>query len=131
MTLHRKAVASRSLLLLAILPVSLCAQDAAKSQVVQTEKTSQPSCRYCPNPDFPAEARKSGISSARVLVDAIITEKGEADPGSIRVLKDPGSGFANEAVKAVTKWKFKPATKGGKPVSSTRIPIEITFRIPD
>jgi TonB family protein len=34
---------------------------------------------------------------------------GEGDVDDIRVASDLGEGLADEAVKAVKKWKFKPA----------------------
>jgi TonB family protein len=60
------------------------------------------------------------------MLDAMISADGQTD--DIRVVSDPGHGFADNAVKAVKKWKFKPAaTKDGKKVP-TRTKIEITFR---
>jgi TonB family protein len=88
--------------------------------------SSPPSCRSCPQPDFPSEARKAKISSALVVLDAMISA--DRQPDDIRIVSDPGHGFAYNAVKAVRKWKFKPAaTKDGKKVP-TRTKIEITFR---
>jgi len=87
---------------------------------------SQPSCHKCPDPDFPEEARKAHISSAIVRLDVTVSVEGRAE--NIQVLSDPGYGFAEKAVKAVERWKFKPAKNkdGGKvPVRTT---IEINFR---
>jgi TonB family protein len=100
--------------------------EPAKPKAV-AEQPSQPSCRYCPNPEFPAEAKKAKISSASVLVEITVSEKGDADPQNIRVIKDPGHGFAQEAVAVVKKWKFNPATlKDGKP-TKTRTTVEVQF----
>src|SRR5438105_15839324 len=45
----------------------------------------------------------------------------------IRVIEDPGHGFAQEAVAVVKKWKFNPATlKDGKP-TKTRTTVEVQF----
>lgn len=100
--------------------------EPAKPKAV-AEQLSHPSCRYCPNPEFPAEARKAKISAARVLVEITVSEKGDADPHDIRVIEDPGYGFAQEAVAVVKKWKFNPATlKDGKP-TKTRTTVEVQF----
>ena len=106
-------------------------QNASQSSTAKpkavADEPSQPSCRYCPNPEFPAEARKAKISSASVLVEITVSEKGDADPQNIRVIKDPGHGFAQEAVAAVKKWKFNPATlKDGKPTKK-RTTVEVQF----
>jgi len=60
------------------------------------------------------------------MLDVMISAEGQ--PDDIRIVSDPGHGFADSGVKAVRKWKFKPAaTKDGKKVP-TRTKIEITFR---
>lgn len=87
---------------------------------VEAEQLSKPSCLYCPNPDFPDEARKANISSARALLEIAVSEKGKVDPHDFRVIDDPGDGFTKRAVAIVKKWRFKPATdKNGKPVKTT------------
>ena len=121
-----KVVISSIFLLTGFLPQTT-AQGPVKPETV-AERPSQPSCRFCPNPDYPLEARKAKIESASVILEITVTEKGDADPSDIRVIKDPGSGFADEAIMAVKKWKFKPATlKSGKPVKA-RVKVEVTFR---
>ena len=117
------------LLLAAFLPLTVIAQDTAKTQTSdQKDLSSRPACQYCPNPDYPLEARKAKIESASVRLEITVTEKGDADPRDIRVVEDPGSGFADKAIIAVKKWKFKPATlKNGKPVKA-RVKVEVTFR---
>src|SRR6266404_3448605 len=91
------------------------------------EQPSRPSCRYCPNPEFPDEAKKAKISSASALVEITVSEKGDVDAKNIRVIEDPGHGFAQEAVAVVKKWKFNPATlKDGKP-TKTRTTVEVQF----
>ena len=111
-----------------ILPSTLTAQYPHKAQTSDVgSPASQPSCRYCPNPDYPVEARKAKIESASVMLEITVTEKGDADPSDIRVIKDPGSGFAENSIIAVKKWKFKPATlKNGKPVKA-RVKVEVVF----
>lgn len=117
---------ARSILIQGMVPQTLNAQEPAKPKV-EEEQLSKPSCRYCPNPQFPNEARKDRVSSGRALLEITVSEKGDVDPHDIGVIEDPGHGFTKEAIAVVKKWKFKPATdKNGKP-TKTRIPVEIRW----
>ena len=49
-------------------------------------------------------------------------------PRDIKVLRGIGKGLDEKAVEAVTKWKFEPATKDGKPVAVV-INVEVNFRL--
>ena len=121
-----KVMISSIFLVAGFLPSGVTAQESTKEQV------SQPSCRYCPNPEFPAEGRKAKISTAKVLVEVTVSEKGEVDPSNIRVTEeDPsGYGFAEKAIDVVKKWKFNPATdKNGKPTKmSTAVQVQFTWQ---
>jgi protein TonB len=66
------------------------------------------------SPVFPKEFRKAGVSG-EATVAFIISAEGV--PGQIQVTKASHRGFADAAAKCVTKWRFKPAIKDGKPVS--------------
>ena len=104
----------------------LTAQEATKPEVA-AEQLSKPSCLYCPQPDFPNEAKMDGIFSARAVLEITVSEKGGADPHDIRIIEDPGHGFTKGAVAIVKKWKFKPGTdKNGKP-AKTRTTVEFTW----
>jgi TonB family protein len=110
------------------LPSTIAAQEPTKPDA-QAEQTSQPSCRYCPNPEFPEGARKAKISSGKVFVEVTISEKGDADPDNISVLlEEPsGLGFAKKAVDVVKRWKFNPATlKDGTP-KKIRAKVHVQF----
>jgi hypothetical protein len=52
----------------------------------------------------------------------ILNEKGL--PELLAVLSDPQSGAVAEAVQAVSRWRFAPATKNGQPVAVV-IDVEI------
>jgi len=125
-----KVVVSSIFLVAGFLP-SVAAQEPTKPEV-QAEQPSQPSCRYCPNPAFPEEARKARISSGKVFVEVTISEKGDVvEPDNIRVILEepPGVGFARNAVDVVKKWKFNPATlKDGKPTKiRTKVHVQFTW----
>ena len=100
------------------------AQEPAKPEVAAKpeagDQLSKPSCLYCPNPEFPMEAIRDGIFSARAVLEITVSEKGKVDPHDIRIIEDPGHGFTKGAVAIVKKWKFKPAKdKNDKPVKTT------------
>jgi periplasmic protein TonB len=62
------------------------------------------------------------------MVEVVVTEKGEVRDA--RVVKAPSKNFADNAVKAVKKWKFKPASKDGKPIM-VKAMVEVVFRVFD
>jgi hypothetical protein len=85
-----------------------------------------PSCTYTPTPAFPVAAKKAKVHSAVVVLMGVVTQEGEIK--SIRVIHDPGYGFAERAVEKLAEWRCRPArNKDNNPVAVT-IPIEISFR---
>ncbi len=84
-----------------------------------------PECIYCPPPQYSRAAQKTKFKGA-VALEVTVTEDGRTS--GINVLKGVPFGLNGEAIKAVRKWKFKPATLGGMPVS-VAVPIEITFSL--
>ena len=56
-----------------------------------------------------------------------MNEKGA--PTDIRVVKKLGLGLDEKAIESVTKWRFKPGMKDGKPVA-VQATIEVAFRLP-
>lgn len=117
---------ARNILVEGMLPETLNGRESTESKQeppqpkVEAEQPSKPSCRYCPDPEFPSEAKKAGITSARAVLEITVSEEGKVDPHDIRVIDDPGGAFTNAAVAIVKKWKFNPAVdKDGKPVKTT------------
>ena len=52
----------------------------------------------------------------------------DGSPRNIRIAKPLGMGLDEEAVRAVSDWKFDPATKDGTPVP-VMINVEVNFRL--
>lgn len=136
LTVTGRAVSDGTLLFAKVQPVahshvldSLAATDADTSTSAPqagVNGVGVPVCSYQPSPVFPAEARKAKVSSAHTILLAVITLEGRAT--NIRVIKDPGYGFAESAVEKLTEWRCKPARDKNKLPVAVTIPIEITFR---
>jgi protein TonB len=77
------------------------------------------------DPEFSEEARKQKFSG-NVLVDLIVDEQG--NPTHVRVARGVGLGLDEKAVDAVRQYRFKPATRDGKPVK-VELSIEVRFEI--
>lgn len=80
---------------------------------------------YTPNPEYSEKARKKKISGT-VVVELVVTADGKVR--DVKVTKSLEPSLDQQAIAAVQTWKFKPATKDGKPVA-VHIHAEVTFRI--
>jgi len=78
-----------------------------------------------PDPEYSKEARKKHIEG-RVVLAAVIGADGHVY--NLRVSQRLGYGLDEEAIRAVKKWKFAPATKDGQPVA-VEITIEVNFHV--
>jgi len=78
--------------------------------------------------NFPPGSRK-GLKKdfhAIVLVSTIVDKDGV--PRDVRTAKSYRADFDNEAVKAVQRYRFKPAKKAGEPVA-VAITVEVNFKL--
>lgn len=81
-------------------------------------------------PQWPREALIEGISGY-VRIAFTVMEDGSVEPGSAKVIESkPPRLFDSAAIRAVSRWKFKPRIVDGKPV---RRPAEqtISFNLED
>lgn len=78
-----------------------------------------------PQPQYTEIARKARIQGV-VIVQAIINKQGEVT--NVKVLKGLPMGLSEEAVKAIKRWTFKPATLNGKPVD-VYYNLTVNFRL--
>jgi TonB family protein len=76
-------------------------------------------------PVYSEEARKAKLQGTVVLY-VQIDPTGKAI--NMRVLRSLGMGLDEMAMEAIKKWKFRPGTKGGKPVT-VEAQIEVNFRL--
>jgi TonB family protein len=76
-------------------------------------------------PEYSEEARKAKYQGT-VLLYVQVSPEGKAV--NMRVLHSLGLGLDEKAMEAVKKWRFKPGTKDGKPVT-VEAQIEVNFRL--
>ncbi|MGH9411071.1 MAG: M56 family metallopeptidase [Vicinamibacterales bacterium] len=87
---------------------------------------TEPSLIRDVKPKYTDDAKKRKVHGI-VDMQAVITSSG-AVRGDIRVTKSLDPGLDAEAIKAVRLWRFRPATKDGKPVN-VMVEVEMTFTL--
>jgi TonB family protein len=88
------------------------------------EVLSYPTCVRCPDPSQTRHERLNHVEGF-VFLEATITERGRAE--QIEVVKGLESVFAERALDAVRRWRFRPAIgNDGKP-RAARTVILVTF----
>jgi protein TonB len=85
---------------------------------------SAPSVLSRVEPEYSEEARKAKWQGTVVLT-LVVDEHGL--PQAMKVTRSLGLGLDQKAIEAVSKWRFKPGMKDGKPVPVIAT-IEVTFR---
>jgi TonB family protein len=84
-----------------------------------------PHAIYSPCPMYDDASRKAKIEGT-VRVQIIVMRDGQIkDP---KVISSLSEALDQRTVDAVSKWKFEPATKDGKP-AATAIAVECTFKL--
>lgn len=77
-------------------------------------------------PEYPRHLRKDGLSGV-VSLSVRVSETGKVTDA--KVVKSTHKDFEEPALAAVKEWRFKPATKGGKPVELTiRLPLKFSLK---
>ena len=80
---------------------------------------------YAPNPQYTDKARKARIQGV-VIAQVVIDEEGCVR--RIEVLQGLSPDLNAESVKAMAGWKFRPATRTGKPVA-VYYNLTVNFRL--
>ncbi len=86
---------------------------------------SSPQLLFKVEPEYSEEARKAKFQGTVVLY-VVVDEKGM--PQDLKVVRPLGLGLDEKAIEAVTKWRFKPGYKDGRPVKVAAT-IEVNFRL--
>ncbi len=69
---------------------------------------------YSPGPEYSDPARRAHLEGT-VVVELVVDPSGSTRDW--KVIRPLGLGLDEQAVKAVASWRFKPATRNGKPVA--------------
>lgn len=72
---------------------------------------------------YPSILRDSRVSG-RVVIEVIVDENGRPRPGSARVVDASHPAFGEAALRAVDRFRFRPARMGG-----TAVPVRVTIPI--
>ncbi|HET8797619.1 MAG TPA: TonB family protein [Thermoanaerobaculia bacterium] len=78
-----------------------------------------------PVPRYPAAARRAGVQGP-VVVRGIVRRDGTID--NVEILKDLPFGLGEEARRAVSRWRFRPATVRGEPID-VYYTVTVNFRL--
>ena len=84
-----------------------------------------PEAIFSPEPTFSDEARKTK-GQGIVLLLVVVGKDGH--PYNIRVGQSLGMGLDEQAIEAVKRWRFRPATLNGQPVA-TQIAVQVDFHL--
>jgi protein TonB len=86
---------------------------------------TQPAVLYMIEPEYTDEARKAHIQGIVVLY-LEVDPRGQAQ--NITVQQSLGLGLDERAVEAVRRWRFRPASRDGRPCSAQAI-VNVSFRL--
>ncbi|HEX3730259.1 MAG TPA: TonB family protein [Opitutaceae bacterium] len=85
----------------------------------------QPVATYQPQPNYPYEMKKQGISG-QVVVEFLLYPDGTVH--NAFAVSSTQHEFEANAIQAVTRWRFKPGRRGGRAVI-TRMQVPIVFTL--
>jgi len=136
-------VVPRGILRASIVALSVCgislAQDTPDTPSDKTSGPSQetvykvgkdgvtaPRATYSPAPEFSEQARQAKYQGV-VTLRATVLANGRV--ANVRVQSAAGMGLDEKAMEAVRRWRFKPATKDGKPVA-VEVAVQASFTLP-
>jgi TonB family protein len=91
---------------------------------LNSKDVAKPVPIYKPEPNYTKEARDAKVEGTNIL-EIVVDSQGKVSEA--KVTKSLDKGLDENAVNAVRAWKFKPATKAGKPVAC-KTTIEVSFR---
>jgi TonB family protein len=78
-------------------------------------------------PGFTADAMRAKIQGV-VIMEVVVLADGSVDRARIRITRSLDRGLDQQAVIAVSQWRFRPSERLGKPVAS-RVIVELAFTL--
>jgi TonB family protein len=109
----------------ALQPVRAATNPSTASAGGKYATVTRPEVIYKIEPPYTPEARSARINGV-VILSADIGPNGYIT--SLSIIRPLGMGLDDNAAQAVQAWRFKPATREGKPVPA-KVSIEISFKI--
>jgi len=100
---------------LADLPVA-AGGEVVRPEVIESSRVA---------PVYPAEAVRARLEGL-VVLKVVVDERGRV--GDIEVVRGLGHGLDEAAVAAVRRWRFRPATRNGRPIKVFHV-IPFDFRL--
>jgi TonB family protein len=88
-------------------------------------RVTAPSVLYKVEPEYSEEARKAHYQGTVVLY---VEVDGSGHPTKLGVVRSLGLGLDEKALEAVRKWRFRPGSEDGHPVTVAAT-IEVNFRL--
>src|SRR5581483_11103737 len=107
------------------LPSDLTSMNRICSEKNPEPCVTPPQAIFDPDPEYSKEARLAKYEGTCVI--GLIVEA-DGSSSHITVISGVGKGLDEKAMDAVRSWKFRPATKGGKPVPA-EILVEVQFHL--
>ena len=90
-------------------------------------QTTQPKIVFKTEPEYTEEARRA-LVNARISLGFVVGLDGV--PKNLSVTRGAGFGLDAQALRAVAKWRFEPATRGGQAFESP-VNVEVSLRLMD
>ena len=102
-----------------------CTHDAEIIYTLKDPGVKAPRPLHTPEPKYSKSAKKQGIQGV-VTLSVVIGTDGKAH--DVKVVKSLEPSLDANAIEAVKKWKFAPATKDGRPVA-VAMRLEIDYKL--
>lgn len=119
------------LIVSAVQPKSLLSQDNSAKETYDGDPLCQsrrgvfPHAIYRPDPDYDEKARKKRIEGT-VTLSVIVTKEGRT--ADIKVARTLTPGLDQQAIKAVSRWRFEPVTLDGQ-ICPMHINVQVQFKL--
>jgi|SRR5208337_4130357 len=123
-TMRKFNFAIASLFLFCVVGFISAPQLNAQSSATPADNLVKPKAIYTPIPDYPESARKSGVEGK---VEVHFTVGTDGKPHHVVVKKGLTPEINQATIEGVNKWRFKPATKNGKPIDY-EVDAQLSFR---